>query len=503
MSGGIHMRVDMKTKLIGRKEEQTLLDLAYKSDKPEFLALHGRRRVGKTFLIRCHFEEKKESIFFNATGMEDGTTAEQISNFTEEIGEAFLYPGARLGVKKNWRDTFSVLTDTIKATPTHKKIVLFFDEFPWMVAKRSRLLQVLEYYWNHHWSKDPRIKLIICGSASGWILKNIINNKGGLYNRVTRTLCLEPFDLKKTKQYLNYSNIKLNHKQIASLYMVLGGIPFYLSQIDPGLSAHQIIEKLAFRKDSFLLKEFDSLYATLFGTEGVYVELVRTMAQYRYGIGQEELANKIQQLSSGGRIVSRLEELEQAGFIARFKPFSHKKKGIYYKVIDEYTLFYFNWIEPIKESLLSKGMRKGYWQSLQDSSTWHTWTGYAFEALCYKHLVQISAALELNPTAIPYTWRHIPKNDSQKSGAQIDLLFDRNDGVISLCEIKNTSQPFVIDKQYAEKLKKKMEAFREITRTKKQLFLAMISAAGLKKTMYSEEMISQIVSLDDLFREVL
>jgi AAA+ ATPase superfamily predicted ATPase len=486
--------------IVGREAEQAMLELAYQSTQPEFIGLYGRRRVGKTYLIRNHFSNRKETIFFYATGMKDGTLIEQMTNFTEEIGEAFLYPGARLEIKKNWRDTFRTLSDNIKAVPESKKIVLFFDEFPWMVTKNSRLLQTLEYYWNHHWSRDARLKLIICGSSAGWILKNIINNKGGLYNRVTRTICLEPYNLNKTKKFLNHQKIKLNNKQIAYLYMILGGIPYYLSQIEPGFSANQIIEKLAFNKNSFLLKEFTNLYATLFNTPDIHIELARVIANHRYGMGQENLVRKIKDISSGGRAITWLEDLEQAGFILRFKPFEHSKKGIYYKMIDEYSLFYFYWIESLKGSLLEKGMRKGYWESIQQSPAWSSWIGYAFEAICYKHIPQISKALNIGPTAIPSTWRYTPLKGSKSPGAQIDLLFDRNDDSITICEIKYTDEPFLIDKQYAEKLTKKIDVFKKITGTNKQIFLAIISANGVKKNIYSEEMVDGVVTLDDLFK---
>ena len=192
----------MKNKIIGRKEEQLVLEQCYCANNPEFIAIYGRRRVGKTFLVRNKFSEKKDVIFVNVTGMQDGSLAEQIQNFTEAVADAFYHKGVKLEVEENWHKTFRMLTTNITEAPKKKKIVLFFDEFPWMTTQNSKLLQNLEYFWNQYWSRDSRIKLIICGSASGWILKNIINNKKGLYNRVTKTIHLEPFDLSETKQYL-------------------------------------------------------------------------------------------------------------------------------------------------------------------------------------------------------------------------------------------------------------------------------------------------------------
>jgi len=486
-------------KIVGRQEELEVLEKIFSSRKSEFVGIYGRRRVGKTHLIR-NFFKKKTCYFFNSTGINNAPIKRQIVEFVKEIGQVF-HKGAELREKDNWFDVFELLTESLqKQVPQDKKIILFFDEFPWMETHRSKLLQALDFYWNRHWSQDRRIKLIICGSAASWIIKNIINNKGGLHDRLTRTMQLEPMNLSQTKIFLQNLGIKLNFKHISQIYMVTGGIPYYLSRIDSGLSAAQIIEELAFTKNSFLLKEFDNLYSSLFDDSEIYVEIVRAVAKKRYGLGQEELFRQIDKLSKGGTIIKKLKELEDAGFLISFKPYGHQKKGIYYRVIDEYSLFYFGWIEPIKMTLLAKGLQKGYWQKVQKTPAWHNWAGYAFEAICYKHLVQISKKLSLSPTAIPNTWRYSPIKNSRERGAQIDLLFDRDDNAITISEIQYTEQPFMIDKQYAEILKQKMDVFNKVTRTHKQLFLAIISASGLKNTIYSEEMVSGIVTLKDLFK---
>ncbi len=483
-------------KIIGRKEEKEILEEAYNSDNPEFIALYGRRRVGKTFLVRNTFSKKTNSIFLYVTGIKDGTQEQQIAQFTDSIARAFGHP--ELSVKKDWRETFNLLTNTIELSQK-KKIVLFFDEFPWMVTRKSQLLQMLDYFWNRHWSMDRRIKLIICGSASNWILKNIIHNIGGLYNRATRVIHLKPFDLHQTKEYLKHKKVKLANNDIVHLYMVIGGIPFYLDQIKAGLSAMQNIEYLAFKKDSFLLKEFSLLYATLFGQDSIHAELARIIAQHCYGIGQEELFDQVTVQESGGWLKSHLEVLEQTGFIQRFTSFGRKKKGIFYKMSDEYSLFYFKWIEPKKE-MIERGEEKGHWTKVQNSPAWHSWAGCAFESICNKHVPLIRQAVNLTMAGASQ-WRFVPKKGSPEQGAQIDLLFDREDRSITLCEIKYTEKAFAIDKEYAQVLQKKCAVFAKQTKTRKTLYLAMISASGLKKTIYSEDLISGVVTLDDLFRE--
>ncbi len=485
--------------LKGRSEEQKMLEEFFLSKRAGFLALYGRRRVGKTFLIRSFFQ-KKSCIFFNSTGIHKESLKRQLLAFTKEISACF-FQGMELKERNSWIETFALLTDAIRQqVPKNKKVVLFFDEFPWMATPRAKLLQALDLYWNRYWSQDPRMKVIVCGSVASWIIRNIVKNKKGLHNRLTQTIRLDPMNLKDTKNLLHSMGIKLNHQHISQIYMVTGGIPFYLSHISSGLSASQVIERLAFTKNSLLLEEFDKLYSSLFENAHIYVEIVRAIARHRFGIHQENLFKQIK-ISKGGTIVRKLEELEEAGFIMSFKAYQHKKKGIHYKIIDEYTLFYFQWIEPIRDTLLKKGVRKGYWDKMMKSPSWASWAGYSFEAICYKHLHQISQAIDLSPTAIPVTWRYMPRKESKDRGAQIDLLFNRDDHAITICEIKYTNSPFVIDKEYAEILNKRIQIFKEKTKTNKQIFLGIISANGLKKNIYSEEMVDKVATLDDLFKK--
>ncbi len=489
----------MVTSLVGRDEEISTLQRLLDSNKPEFLALYGRRRVGKTYLIRQFFE-KKEVIFFNVTGSKKGSRLNQLKHFTQQIGKVF-YGGVSLAVPKSWDDAFDVLTEAINKQEKNKKIILFFDELPWMATKKSMLLQGLDYYWNQFWSNDQRVKLIICGSSASWIIHKVINNKGGLHNRITRKIFLEPFTLSETRKFLENQKIQLNNQQILMIYMVTGGVPYYLSYIEKGWSAAQIIEKLAFTQKSVLLEEFDNLFSSLFDHSEIYIQLIKVIANRRYGIGQRELLQNIGTAAMGSMGINALRELEETGFIISFIPHFHKRQGIYYRLIDEYTYFYLKWIEPIKNTLQRKSLDKGNWQAIQKTPEWHNWLGYAFEAVCYKHISVIRKALSISPDAVANSWRYVPRKDEKWRGAQIDLLFERKDDAITLCEIKYSDEPFTITKEYVEKLKRKINVFKEQTRTKKQLFLAFISANGLKNNYYSEEMVNGIVTLDDFFTD--
>lgn len=484
--------------IISRQEEIKVLQQMLDSGVPEFLCLYGRRRVGKTFLIREFFQDK-DVIFFNVTGAKEGSMTVQLKHFISQMAKVF-YGGAKLQVTRNWDDAFEELTQAFEVLSKDKRIVLFFDELPWMATRRSRLLQSLDYYWNQHWSSDVRIKLIVCGSSASWILNKIVRNKGGLYNRITREMYLEPFNLPETKGLLNNMGIRLQNRQVLLLYMVTGGIPYYLTRAEKGLTAMQIIEKLVFSKNAFLLKEFDNLFGSLFDDDDVYIDIVRAIGKYRYGIGQQELLDTLGKHAQGGAYSKKLKDLEETGFIMSYIPLYHKEKGIYYRLTDEYTLFYLKWIEPIRKSLQKAALSKGNWQQMQNTPEWNSWLGYAFENVCYKHLPAIRNTLNISPTAIANTWRFVPRKQAEERGAQIDLLFDRKDDAITICEIKYSTKPYVITKDYVDNLKRKMEVFQKQTKTKKQLFMTIITAMGLKNNYYAEDICSGVVTLDDLFK---
>jgi len=487
----------LKDKIIGRIEEQKVLQKIFNSKHAEFLAIYGRRRVGKTYLIKRYFASKP-CYYFQITGVKDGTIKEQLHEFTRRVEKTFYPPGVSLKEPLTWMNALEMLTTAIEQYSNKKKVILFFDELPWLVTKKSRFLQALDYHWNTKWSDNNRIRLIVCGSAASWIIKNIVNNTGGLHNRITAQLRLDPFSLNETKNYLKYLGINLNDKQILVLYMVMGGIPQYLKQIENGLSASQNIDKLCFTKNGILFNEFNNLIPALFNESEIYNDLIRLIAKQRYGIERSDLLKKLK-FSSGGRIDQRLLELEEAGFITNFKPYGHVKRGHYYRITDEYTLFYLNWIEPIEGSIRHQSKSRGYWEKQSKSSSWKSWSGYAFEAICYKHIEEIRIGLNIPVTANIGTWRYSPRKGSEEKGAQIDLLFDRDDGVVTVCEIKYSDIPFEIDKQYANNLLNKIDVFKRQSRVDKQIFISFITSSGIKENMHSTKLISNQVTAREFF----
>ena len=483
-------------KLIGRQREIAIFKKLLASRQAEFLAVYGRRRVGKTFLIQqcC----ASDGVYFECTGIKDGKLSKQLENFIEEFSKVF-YPGLTLQPSTSWKEAFTLLTEQARNLPKSKKLILFFDELPWLASRKSEFMETLDYFWNTEWVNFSNLKLIVCGSAASWMLNNLINAKGGLHNRITRSILLEPFTLSETKEFLKSNGIALSNEQVLSLYLVMGGIPFYLNHVERSKSVSQNINEMCFRKDGVLYGEFPRLFKSLFDASDLNLHIVRAIAGHRYGVSFATLLEKTGK-KAGGRFKDRLNELEATGFIQKFLPYGRQKRGSFYKVIDEYTLFYLRWIEEITEGkVLPKGV--DYWEKVRKSPSWASWAGYAFESVCYKHTDKIIMALGLSGIGCFVShWRHqASRGEPLDVGAEIDLLLDRDDGAITICEMKHTLDPFVIDKAVAKNLMQKMDIFKTQTKTSKQLFLAMIVTAGLKKNVWSEELVSNSVTLDDFF----
>ena len=478
--------------IIGRTQEQKTFATILRSKSPAFVALHGRRRVGKTYLIREYFHNK--GIFFEAVGMKDANMALQLQHFSDALSTTFAN-GQPLRIPPSWHEAFAMLTDYL--TQQAVKNIVFLDELPWLATKRSGFLASLDYYWNAHWSKIPNLILIVCGSAASWMLENIVHAKGGLYNRLTHTFHLQPFCLAETKAYLHSRKVRLTDKQIVDLYMVLGGIPHYLKQVHAGWSATQTIDELCFTPSGLLHDEFPVIFQSLFDHAKEHEQIVRTIAKQQQGVSRETLLTLLG-THSGGTFKKRMDALIASGFVKSQVPYG-KKQQQYYRVIDEYTMFYLRWIEPFKKRS-DVSMVKNYWQKKSLLPEWRSSAGYLFENVCYKHVPQIQKALGLDAISCDIgTWRFVPRKGSKQQGAQIDLLFDRADGAITLCEIKYSDKPYKIDKPYGQNLMQKMDSFAQHTKTHKQLFLALITTQGLQTNLWSEELVAHHTTLNDLF----
>ncbi|MGN6419123.1 MAG: AAA family ATPase [Pseudobacter sp.] len=474
-------------KIIGRIEEQKILQARLQTTEAELIAIYGRRRVGKTYLIRTYYEK---SLVFEFTGIHSANTKTQLENF-KEILQALTKSKVALAIPANWLQAFSMLTAYISSLRKNQPAVLFFDEFPWIETPKSGFLKAFEHWWNTQASRMPHIKVVICGSAASWMIDKILNNKGGLHNRVTQTIRLLPFTLGETESYLKSRNIILEKYNLLQLYMTMGGIPHYLRNINPGESPAQIIDRLCFSKDGFLKNEFKNLYAALFKNSQHHETVIRVLANKVDGLNRNEIIEECG-FTSGGTTTHLLNELEESGFIASYVPFEKKKNDSVYKLSDEYSLFYLKFIENAKDN------GSGAWLRQYNTAAYSIWTGFAFEAVCLKHVLPIRRALGIEGVLTnASTWRHNPGKGEE--GAQIDLLLDRKDQCINICEMKFSNTDFVIDKKYAAELDKKVNVFRKETNTKSTLFLTLITTFGIKQNEYYLGRVQNEIDMKDLF----
>jgi AAA+ ATPase superfamily predicted ATPase len=469
-------------KIIGRENEKKQLKSLLSSDKPEFVALYGRRRVGKTFLVREFYDD---DFAFYHTGVANTDRHTQLDYFARALRK---YGGKTVTSLESWADAFEQLTVVLESSKRKGKKIVFLDELPWLDTPKSGFVTALEYFWNSWASNKPQILLIVCGSATSWIINQLMKNHGGLHNRVTRRIMLNPFTLAESEEYLQYKDIEWERKSIAECYMIFGGVPFYMSFMERGLSISQIVDNLCFASNAPLRNEFDELYASLFRHSENHVNVIRVLSQKKKGLTREEII-KSANLPSGGGLSKTLAELEQSGFIYRYNDFSGKNGRYLYQLVDFFSLFYLNYMDT------NKRIDEHFWSHYTDNAAHRTWNGYAFEQLCLAHIKQIKIKLGISGVLTDISsWR----SRYAEPGAQIDLVIDRNDSVVNLCEIKYANTEFVIDKKYSESLRNKKEAFYQESKTRKSLHQTMITTFGVKYNIYSGAVQSEIV-LDDLF----
>ena len=476
----------MAKALVGRLQEIKMLDHLLTDSAPQLVAILGRRRVGKTFLVRTHYSGK---MTFECSGTIDGSTASQLANFSEQLKAYFKMK--LTAPPANWQQAFVMLEQGLASSLPGDKKILFFDEFPWMDNHRSGFLSAFSYWWNMHGSQRVNCIVIICGSAASWMINRVVNNKGGLHNRITHRIHLLPFTLAETAAYLQANKVKLTSYQIVQLYMVMGGIPHYLDAVLPGMSVEQVINPTCFNKNGRLYGEFDNLYAALFSHPEKHIQLVKLLAGKQSGLTRNEIVTAIKKLTSGGGLTKALDELTESGFLYRINPYGNKVKDAVYRLADEFTLFYFRFMAKASEEAKE-------WNSMLPTNAFAQWSGYAFENVCLKHINMVKKALGI---AAVYTeqsaWRF--KGDAAIKGAQVDLLIDRADNCINLCEIKFSAAPFLVTKRYADELLQKEQSFRLKSKSRKVIFTTLISPFGVVKNEYQLQRIQSTVTMNDLF----
>lgn len=471
--------------IAGRQEEIALLQKIAQKNESSFLAVYGRRRVGKTFLIRQVYQN---DIVFECSGVIGKTTAQQLENFWRSLHEA--YPQAQpILPPKTWLEAFFQLRAYLKPQPQDTKKVIFLDEIPWFETPQSGFLAALDSFWNQFCTKRTDIILVICGSAASWIIDKVINNRGGLHNRLTHRIQLMPLTLGETKAFFDLKNVKLSLKDIAQIYMCVGGVPFYLKDIEAGDSVPQILDKLFYHKQAALKNEFQNLYAALFKNNAFHEKIVEALATKNKGLTRNEIINATD-IKGGGGLTVVLEELTQCGFIMPIYPIQKAKEDCLYRLIDEYSLFYFKFLKD--------GKTKSSWAQITESPAYKIWSGYAFENLCFKHTDQIKKAFGISGV-ITNEYSYVLKGTAEREGVQIDMIIDRADNCVNILEVKFHNTEFEVSESYARQLLHKATIFKERTRLKKNVFITMLTAFGVKKNEHYLMAVTNQLLIDDLF----
>lgn len=476
-------------KVIGRIKEIEMLESLYKSESAEFVAVYGRRRVGKTFLIKELF---KDRFAFWHTGVspydnnKKGLMSDQLREFHYSLME---YGYKNRSVPTNWIDAFHQLQELLESKDRGKRMVVFIDELPWMDTARSKFIPAFEHFWNGWCNKHDNVMLIVCGSATSWIKDNLINNKGGLYDRVTKEIKIQPFTLQECEMLFKSKGIAMSRYDIVNAYMLFSGVPMYLNAFEKGLSVAQNIDNILFSKSATLKFEFDRLFKSLFKNGEQYQNVVRFLATNRSGYTRQDIIDGAK-LKNGGDVTDMLKALEASDFVRSYVPYGNSKR-VKYKLSDNYCLAYLHFVDR------KKVMDEHFWENKNASPELNAWRGIAFEDVCFNHIRQIKKALGVQ--SVHTTEQPLVILDSKgKREAQIDMVIVRDDNVVNVCEMKFYGKPFAIDKKYEMELRERVVSIAETLKRTQTAHLTFITSFGVSDNEYSS-IVQKSVVMDALF----
>lgn len=475
-------------RIIGREYEQYLLANICQEKEACLVAVYGRRRVGKTYLVKYFFDEEFDFCF---TGSFETPMKVQLALFKDALSQ---YSQANTPLPKNWFEAFSQLKAYLSSL--HKKdIIVFLDELPWMDTPKSNFLAAFSYFWNTWASTQDGLKLIVCGSSTSWMLDKIVGDKGGLYGRSSRSIYIAPFNLYEVERFLKErKGIIWNRYQIVEAYMILGGIPYYLDMIEKELPFTQNIDNLFYRKGAPLRTEYEFLFRSLFKSATIYRQVVETVAKTARGLTLKEIKAFMNQGDSG-TLTEVLDNLCKCDFIRKYSAYGKKEKGSIYQLTDPFCLYH------LKHLGNQTGIDEHYWTNLSENAR-NAWAGYAFEQLCLHHINQIRQALGIQGVLTNVCSWHLPKqtdkDGTEWKGAQIDLLLCRADHVIDICEMKYCQSEYALTEKYANHLRERNATFVHFTKTKDAIHTVLVTTYGIKHNLHSGQ-IYATVTMDDLF----
>lgn len=474
-----------RNKVIGRIKETKKIIQSYESEKSELVAVYGRRRVGKTYLIKQLFNDEFDFYF---TGLYETSKTIQLEQFKKALCTKSI---------KNWFSAFDHLRDYLLSL-NKEKVVVFLDELPWMDTPKSNFMAAFSYFWNMWPSNKTLLKLYVCGSATSWMVNKLIGDKGGLYGRVTSSIYLAPFSLGETEDFLlKMKGMELNRYQILEVYMILGGIPYYLDMLEKDLPLSKNIDNLFFKENAPLKTEFEFLFRSLFKDSVSYRKVIEVLSEKKKGLTREEI-KEATKIKEGGTLTEILKNLCSCDFIREYSSIGKKQRDSLFQLTDLFSLFFLEFVKK------GNSQDENYWSNISNSGLKNAWCGYSFEQVCFHHIRQIKSKLSiLGVLSNIYSWNskaYVDENGNNIKGAQIDLLIDRKDQIINICEIKYSQEEFEITSEYEERLRSRASVFKKVTNTKKALHHTFITTYGVKQNKYSG-IVQNEVTMDDLFKQ--
>ncbi|MFH1831150.1 MAG: ATP-binding protein [Pseudomonadota bacterium] len=459
-------------KFVGRHNYLKKLENIWNQHKVGLISIYGRRRVGKTELIRV-FSRNKAAWIFEA--IEGENTASQIKHFLNQLSQFTKEPYLRDLDYKDWPPVFDLLSNKIKQK---KDLIVAFDELSWMAARKTKLISYIKYYWDKEWKYHPHLLLILCGSVASWMVKNVVRSNA-LYGRISENILLDPL---KPFEVAEFIGKKRGKKEILEYLLSFGGIPKYLEEMDFNQSIQINIDRTCFSASGFFVDEADKIFYNQFKETHIYKQIVRCLSESSLPL--KDISQKIK-IPSGGGLKRYLDNLISAGIVDSINDIRNFKLGKVprYYMIDELMRFHLQFVSPNISEIKHTHSASRFDKFTKNK--WHPFMGNAFERFCLKHRYLIAQILGFD-SKVTACGSLLNNN---RNGFQYDLVYLRSDGVVSLCEIK-----YLSDKPGTD-LIKEMEAKLRVTDMPKDI--------TVEKILISNQEASNALKTSGYFHHIL
>lgn len=474
--------IPVNQSFICRYPEREALARIAGQETPCILIVYGRRRIGKTELLEQTFRERNIIKFEGKEGQPPEVQKQHVLN---ELAKLFDDPLLAKLQLDSWLDIFELIYRYTK----EGEWTVYFEELQWLADYKDEFVSDLKIAWDNNFRHNPKMLLILCGSSPSFMINQVAHSKA-LYNRSQHEMLLEQFLLPEAAEFLK----NRSRKEVMDAYLTIGGVPLYLEKLNDESSVFLSLCQGSFTKKSFFSEEYQRIFISSMGENLNYQKIIEFLSKRRYATRAEIL--KHLKLTSGGNITVLLDDLELCGFIDKYSPYNVREQSLLvrYCIHDPYLQFYNKFIRPIKKEILSGKYEKNP-QSAINRETYGKWLGYAFERFCRRYDYAIADILRFS--AVKYrSGSYFSRSSERESpGYQIDLLFDRDDQVITVCEIKYSINK--ISRSVIQDVEQKISLLDNPK--KKSIHRVLITTNDAEDSIEAEGYFDRIITLDDLF----